>query len=79
MENLEESQFPRFRDENIADLAFKVVVNKTNLPGRRLLTVHNYTFKFSHFYIFRLNWVGCLLHCITGTFKKQSFLYRDVP
>ena len=30
-------------------------------------------------YFFRLNWVGCLFHCNTGTFRKQSFFYPDVP
>ena len=48
---------------------------KTNLAGWQLLIVHNYTFKFSPFYFFRLNWVGCLFHCNTGTLTKLSFLY----
>ena len=38
-----ESQFRRFRDENIVYLAFKFLLNKNNLAGWQLLTVHNYT------------------------------------
>ena len=44
----------------------------------QLLTVHNYIFKFSPFYFFRLNWIGCLFYCNTGTLRKQSLLYPDV-
>ena len=50
---------------------------KTNLAGRKLLTAHHYTFEFSPLYFFRLNWVGYLFHCSTGTLRKQSFLHPD--
>ena len=31
------------------------------------------------FFLFRVNWVGCLIHRNTGTLIKQRLLYRDVP
>ena len=67
-------QFHRFWDENIGHLAFKFVANK-NQSGW-LTTSHSAQHSF---YFFRLNWVGCLFHCNTGTLRKQRFFYPDVP
>ena len=76
-----------FTNRNFADFVIKTqciqrsnsYLIKTNVVGGRLLTVHNYAFKFSFspFHFFRLNWVGCLFHCNTDTLRKQSFLYHD--
>ena len=61
---------------------FRIELNlywiKINLAGWQLLTKDNSTFTFSPFYFYRVNWVGCLFHCNTGTLRKQSFLYHDV-
>ena len=75
MENLYKSQFRQFRDENIVYLALKFILNNNQFGWSTTSPVHNYTFKFSPFYFFRLNWVGCLFHCNTGNLRKQSFLY----
>ena len=79
---MKEFQWKIFTNRNFADFAIKLLCIscsnsysiKTNTAGRQLLNVHNYTFKFPPIYFFRLNWVGYLFHCNTGTFRKQSFL-----
>ena len=82
MENFYESQFRRFRIKNNVYLVLKFILNNNQFilnnnqfGWSSTSPVHNYIFKFSPFYFFRLNWVGCLSNCNTGNLRKESFLY----